>query len=180
MSVDRRFVLKSVALGSLTGLTMGVSLSALAGRVQEPAVGITQPVLALVTPGMDDSAFVRGARRAAGTSLRVRQVGHELDFLLGFERRMRDDRSLRVIGLLDDAAAVLMVDLARSAGARVQWLGQHTMEAGSMPGGTTEMDIASLGHRLGSLGERGQALASRVVSGAIPLRGSFVSFSIQG
>jgi hypothetical protein len=30
-----------------------------------------------------------------------------------------------IIGLVDDASAALIVDLARSAGARVQWLGQH-------------------------------------------------------
>lgn len=140
MTVDRRFVLKSMVLGSAAGLVSGrpVPVSA---NVPPAYVGV-RPALALVGSGATETAFLRGARAAAGTELRVQQVDRGLDYMLDFERRLRAGRAMRVIGLLDDAAAVLVLDLARSAGARIHWLGQHTAAAGSTRHRLLNTDLA--------------------------------------
>ena len=57
-------------------------------------------------------------------------MSHDLDLLMELKHQMSIDQSLRIIGLLDDASATLVVDMARNAGARVQWLGQHNTAAG--------------------------------------------------
>lgn len=131
MSVNRRFVLKGMALGSMAGLAMGSWVGALAGTTAGPTANLAgRPILALINEGVAESVFVHGAMAASGSRLRVQRVGHDLGFMLNFERQLRGGQPLRVIGLLDDASATLVVDMARSAGARVQWLGQHTAEAG--------------------------------------------------
>lgn len=128
MNANRRFVLKSMALSGMAGLAIGRSVRALAGAAAAPAPA-ARPVLALVNPGAAESGFLHGAR-ATGPRLRIQRVGRDLDFMLDFERQLRNGQPMRVIGLLDDASATLVVDMARSAGARVQWLGQHTAKAG--------------------------------------------------
>lgn len=129
MNVTRRFVLKGFALSSIAGLTMGSSVRALAGTTAAPtASGAVKPVLALVNKGAASSVFLHGAM-AAGLRLQVRTVGPDLGFMLDLERELRHSQLMRVIGLLDDASATLLVDMARSAGAPAQWLGQHTAEA---------------------------------------------------
>lgn len=128
MSVDRRFVLKGMALGSLAGLTMGAALPSMAGLQAAPGVSSGRPVLALVGQGAQDSAFVQGAR-AAGSQLKLQQVDTSLGFMLDLESQLRSGQPMRVMGLLDDASAALVIDLARSAGARVNWIGQHVADA---------------------------------------------------
>lgn len=128
MNANRRFVLKSLALSGIAGLSMSSSVRALARTTAAPAAAV-KPVLALVNPGAAESGFLHGAM-AVGSRLQVQRVGRDLGFILDFERQLRGSQPMRVIGLLDDAAATLVVDMARSAGARVQWLGQHTAEVG--------------------------------------------------
>lgn len=140
MTVDRRFVLKSMALGGAAGLVLGRSMPALAGR--RPAYQGSEPALAVVGRGAAEAAFVHGAQAAAGARLRVQQVDHGLDFMLDLERQLRAGHPMRLIGLLDDAAAVLVLDLARSAGARIHWLGQHRAEAGSTRHRLLNTDLA--------------------------------------
>lgn len=130
MNMNRRFVLKSMALGGVAGLTMGRSMRALAGPPAAPAAGAAaRPVLALVNADAAASGFLQGAI-AAGPRLRVQRVDRDLGFMLDLERVLRSSQPMRLIGLLDDASATLVMDLARSAGARVQWVGQHTAKAG--------------------------------------------------
>lgn len=131
MSANRRFLLKGMVLGSMTGLAMGSSVSALTSIAVGPTGNAAgRPILALINKGMAESAFMHGAMAASGSRLQEQRVGLDLGFMLNFERRLRGSRTIRMIGLLDDASASLVVDMARSAGARVQWLGQHTAEAG--------------------------------------------------
>lgn len=129
MSVDRRFVLKGMALGSLAGLTMGAYLPSLAATHAAAGGNAARPVLALVSQGGRESAFVQGAR-AAGTALQVQQVDSSLGLMLSLEQQLRSGKPMHVMGLLDDASAALVIDLARSAGARVNWIGQHVAAAG--------------------------------------------------
>lgn len=177
MNAYRRFVLKSLALSGLAGWSLGRPLGALAGTAVAPAA-VARPVLALVNPGAAESAFLQGAR-AAGPRLRVQRVGRDLDFMLDLERQLRSRQAMRVIGLLDDASATLVVDLARSAGARVQWLGQHSAQAGFTRHRVLNTDMAAgcarhlarQLHRCGdgfSLSEerQGGTLAPRQLAGA--------------
>jgi uncharacterized protein with beta-barrel porin domain len=131
MSVDRRSVLKGMALGSVAGPFMIGSLPAWAGVAGASAQRAPGPIVTLVSPGAADSAFVQGARAAVvGSPLHVRQVSGEVGELLEFERQLLRGQLKHVVGLLDDASATLVIDLARSAGARVHGLGLHTAEAG--------------------------------------------------
>lgn len=129
MSVNRRFVLKGAALSSI-GLTVDGFIPAPANSDAPIDTATAEPMLALVNEGAAESMFLYGAMAAGKTPLRVQKVGRDLGFMLDFERRLRHGRPMRVIGLLDDASATLIVDMARSGGARMQWLGQHTAEAG--------------------------------------------------
>jgi len=129
MAMNRRFVLKSMALGSIAGLTLGGSLRPLAAAAAMP-VATGAPVLALVDGSTAASMFLHGVLTGGGNRARIQRVNHDLDFVLNFERQLRSGQPQRIIGLLDDAAATLIVDMARSAGALVPWLGQHSAEAG--------------------------------------------------
>jgi len=129
MTVDRRSVLKGMALGSLVP-SMGSPLLALAGEAGVPTRSITPPDRVLIGSGAAGAAFVQGARAAIGAQLQVHRAGPDLGYLLDFERQLQHGQPMHVIGLLDDAVAVLVLDLARSAGARTHWLGQHVVEAG--------------------------------------------------
>lgn len=129
MTIDRRFVLKGMALGSLAGMTLGAALPSLASAHVAPGAASGRPLLALVGQGAQDSAFVQGAK-AAGSQLQLQQVDSSLSALLGLQQQLRSGQPLHVIGLLDDATAALVIDQARSAGARVNWIGQHMATAG--------------------------------------------------
>src|SRR5690554_5741740 len=107
MSVDRRFVLKGMALGSLAGLTMGAALPSMAGLHAAPGSNAGRPVLTLVGQDAEDSAFVQGAR-AAGSQLVLQQADSSLAFMLDLESRLRSGQPMQVMGLLDDASAALV------------------------------------------------------------------------
>lgn len=124
MRIDRRAVIKGVALGGLAGLTVGRSIASFAEHPSAAAC----PLLVLVNGDAAGTVFVRGAAASGGAHLQMYQITRDLGFLMDFERRLRGSPALRAVGLLDNAAATLVVDVARGAGARVQWLGQHTAE----------------------------------------------------
>lgn len=138
MSASRRSVLKGIALGSvgmalgsMGGRVMGRPAGTLAGAAAVPAgEAAVWPLLALIDAAAAGSVFLDGAMAAHGARLQARKVARDPAFMLDLERRLRSGQPLRVIGLLEDASAVLVVDMGRSAGARLQWLGQHTAEVG--------------------------------------------------
>lgn len=130
MSVNRRSVLKGMALTSIAGVTATGLGSALAAG---PASTVTaQPLLALVNEGPAESLFLYGAMAArdSQSQLQVQRVDRDPGFMLEFERELRRGVPMNVIGLLDNASAALVLDMARSGGARIQWLGQHSADAG--------------------------------------------------
>lgn len=130
MSVNRRSVLKGMALSGVAGVTATGWANALAfsPSISNAAAG---PVLALTSEGAAESVFLYGARSATGSpsQLHVQRVDRNPGFMLDFERQLRSGNPLRVIGLLDSASAALVLDMARSGGASVQWLGQHTSDS---------------------------------------------------
>ena len=126
MNVERRTVLKGLALSSLAGIAMGSSGLTMAHSVLAAQARPVLPTLALVSNEAAESIFLQGVNASpAGKQVKVQRTDLSLDFMLGFEKRLRSGQPQRIIGLVDDASAALIIDLARSAGARVQWLGQH-------------------------------------------------------
>lgn len=126
MNVERRTVLKGLALSSLAGIAMGSSGLSMANSVLGARPQPALPTLALVSHEVAESVFLQGVNASpAGRQVKVQRTDLSLGFILGFEQRLRSGQPQRIIGLVDDASAALIVDLARSAGARVQWLGQH-------------------------------------------------------
>ena len=174
MSMNRRFVLKGMALSGVAGMTMGSSLQALASGVINPsAAPTTRPVLALVAADAAEPLFLQGASAAAGSQLQVQRLGRELDALLGFEQQLRSGKPMRVIGLLDDARASLVLDMARSAGARVQWVGQHNSVRGTtrhhlLSTSASEGCSRRLGRQLNGCGAGFQITEERQGSRALP------------
>lgn len=227
MNLDRRTVLKGAALGGLAGVGLSVSGLSLANGALGGQPPIRRPDLLLVAAGAE-SAFVQGAQAAAGGQrLAVERCTADLAYLRSVEQRLRSGKPLRLIGLVDDASAELLVELARSAGARVQWLGQHSASANASQhrvlsaeaahgcaaqlgqqlnacgsgfvlheqrplGGREPLALAArqrqagvssqwattLGFALAALGTPHTATAPLVATSA-PLRGHFVSFSIE-
>lgn len=129
MSLDRRTVIKGMALGSLVAPLLGRPLPALAGAMAGPAAVAGLPALAVVGPAGGE-AFAHGARAGLGASLQVHHAARDPAFLRELDETWRSGRPVRVFGLLDDASAAPLLDLARSAGASIPWLGQHTVQAG--------------------------------------------------
>ncbi|AOE83194.1 hypothetical protein [Pseudomonas sp. TCU-HL1] len=130
MNIERRTLLKGMALGGLAGAAMGASSLAMTKAMLG---GQTQPLptLVLVDGQAAGNAFLAGvgASAAAGKA-EVQRTDLGLDFVLGLQKRLLSGQPQRIIGLVDDASAALILDLARSSGARVQWLGQHSALAG--------------------------------------------------
>lgn len=127
MSIKRRTVLKSMALGSAafalgqTGLTQAAQTT---GNVR-------QPVLVLVNDATAQSAFVDGVKAnpsVAQTSLL--KVDSGLNCIADFQQRLSTSKGERIVGLVDDASGILLLDIARSAGAQVHWIGQHVTKQG--------------------------------------------------
>lgn len=130
MDMERRALLKGMALSGVAGLTLGSPMRVFAvGGDVAPEGASSGELLVLVGEDAASVAFLHGAAAAQSVAPRALRAGRELDFMLDFERRLRSGLPGRWIGLLDDASASLIVDLARSGGARVQWLGQHTASA---------------------------------------------------
>jgi len=128
MNVQRRSFLKGMGLGGFAGLTLGSPLSFASGT---GAASAARPILVLVSEAAVGSAFLQGIdASAAGKPLEVQRTDLGLEFIGTVGQRLRSTWPTRIIGLVDDASATLIVDLARSAGARLQWLGQHAVEAG--------------------------------------------------
>jgi hypothetical protein len=128
MHVTRRSFIKSVALGGFAGVLMarpGRSLARAAAGVR------TRPVLALVSGVAERSAFLQGiAGTVPGEFLQVQRADHGMGFVRDFNQLLRSGQPTRIIGLVDDASAALIVELARASGARVPWLGYHAARHG--------------------------------------------------
>lgn len=129
MNIQRRLLLKGMALGSVSGLGLvraGMTLA------NEP-IGAAESasLLLLINEETRLSAFYQGVQAAARQgSLQVYTTDSGTGFLPLLQNHIRSEHSTRIVGLVDDANATLIVDVARTAGARMPWLGQHAV----MPG----------------------------------------------
>lgn len=196
MSLTRRSIMQGIAWTSIAVplAGRGVPVSAFAPSERMPV-----PTLGLVPAALRDGDFVHGLRAAAGPGLRIVEVDDSLGALREMVKAMESRRAVRVAGLLDDAIATPLLDMARSTGARMHWLGQHVSATdGSCRHLLTTADGELRAGRLsvaspfdGSGWDR--ELATLLVSGEadtrgsaaphgwhpVPPMGSFVSFLIQ-
>lgn len=131
MSIKRRSVLKGMALGS-AALGLGqTGLTQAAQAAQAATAHLRRPVLILVNDAEAHSAFVDGVKANPSVAQAiVLQVDSSLGFIASFQQRLNTSKGERIVGLVDDASGMLLLDLARSAGAHVHWTGQHVTHDG--------------------------------------------------
>lgn len=165
MGVNRRSLLKGLAVTGAAGVAHFGALPAMAALT--PLKG--EHLVVLVQDEAAGLAFIQGAMRATEERLKVQLGNAGLDFLRGFEQLLKSLEPPRVIGLLDDASASLVVEVARAAGARVPWLGQHSIGDAArhhvLAAETAEPWALQLGCRLQGRGEwRGSPMGGLSVS----------------
>ncbi len=128
MSIERRSVLKGLALG---GAALALSQAGLGYAAQATAGSSRQPVMVLVSGSDGQAAFVEGIKANPSVAqVTVLQADHGMDFISVFQQRLSSTQGERIIGLVDDASAMLLLELARSAGAKLHWTGQHVTQGG--------------------------------------------------
>lgn len=133
MDAHRRLLLKGLAFSGIASLALRAPAQALASSGAAPGpVAANTGLWVLINDDAAGSAFLQGAMTVGGPQLKTQRIGRDLDFMLDFERRLRNGQEMRIVGLLDDASGTLVADLARSAGAAMPWLGRHTARAGSI------------------------------------------------
>lgn len=168
MNVKRRSLLKGMALA---GVAMGgpsLAMGALLGSTAP-----LPPSLALVSGEAASTAFLKGLAATPGAArVTVQRTDLSLDFVLELQQRLNSRHTQRIIGLVDDASAALIVDLARSAGARLQWLGQHGVASWVSHHNLLSTDSASgcalqLGRQLNACGH-GFTLSAQQPHGRLP------------
>lgn len=223
MNVGRRSILKGAAVGGLSVAALSASGLSMATALRGSSA---EPALALVSGHAAEAAFLVGARSAT-SNLKVQRTDLDLSYMQQLEQQLNSPAPQRIIGLVDDASAALIIGLARSAGARVQWIGQHSADAkgsqhqlvsadeancalrmghelrscgagfalreqkqgqsqanlnlalGAKRTDTADQWAATLGHVLASANQFSAAQAPRIGNQKSPLRGHFVSFSIE-
>lgn len=136
MSTDRRSILKGLAAA---GLVMAGMPWAQAGSVGDLPADAPAPnsVTSLVSGSALDAAFLSGVRQAVqgeGHSLAAQPLkGLEADTYAQLNRLLQDGEPTLLVGLLDDAAATLVLDLIRSHGGRVLAMQEHRVGADAAP-----------------------------------------------
>lgn len=126
MTISRRTILKGLAFGGVAAPVLTNSLPSLAASATE--VFAAPAMLLLVPAGTRGNAFEQGVRAAIGDArLVVREARSDLSFLREIEALVRGGMQTSVIGLLDDAVATPLLDVARGAGASLFWLGHHAI-----------------------------------------------------
>ena len=129
MNIQRRLLLKGMALSGISGLVLGKSGMVLANASIGSAESM--PILLLINEETKHSVFYQGVRAAAGQgALQMCITDPGTNFFSLLQNNIRSEQGRRIVGLVDDASATLIVDLARTAGARMHWLGQHAVVPG--------------------------------------------------
>lgn len=129
MSNDRRLVLKGLAAAGLLAAMPWAQASAAAPLADAGVADTATRVTPLVSGSALDAAFLAGVRQAtaqpAGSLVTQPLQGLEASTYQQLNALLNDDTPTLLVGLLDDAAAILVLDLVRSAGGRVLSVEQH-------------------------------------------------------
>lgn len=121
MNIQRRQVLKGMVLtGSALG-SLNSSVTTWASPVQQEP-----PLHVILTPGQCASAFLSGvqADRPASPPL-VLYTSTDLSFLRQWQTLLDQAGPKKILGLVDDASATIVIDLLRSAQGRLHWQAHH-------------------------------------------------------
>jgi len=136
MTTDRRDVLKGLMAAGLLVSTPSWARSIWpAGDAASTAPAQPLAVSTLVSGATLDSAFLAGVNDALQADALKVSATHHLNHL-GAEvfnhlnAQLNDGEPGLLVGLLDDASAVLVLDLLRSAGARVLSVQHHRVASG--------------------------------------------------
>jgi hypothetical protein len=125
MDPKRRSFLKGALATGATGLVLGNAGLAQAAvnlnRTQLPTLVLTNSAEAGFAAGVK-AALPRGAEISL---LRTDRTSP----LAAVNEALQSKRSMRLVGLVDDATGELITAMARRAGARMTWLGQHAADA---------------------------------------------------
>lgn len=136
MDANRRAFLKGVALTGFAVATPGFAAgNILFDKANSLQGGTNLPIIALINSLPEKSAFLTGIRFAqqqqrSNDSVTVQRCDRGLSFLQSLQTLLHSSKPTQIVGLVDDASAAIIVDLARSAGVRLHWLGQHAVSAG--------------------------------------------------
>ena len=165
MNITRRHVLKSmltVAGVSSAALPLGVSATAVAEALTKQ-----KSTVVVVSPDDVGQQFLSGfqAQRSAHIA-QILNSSTDLSFIQQLQQVLQAKGSHRVVGLVDDASATLVMDLARSANAHLIWEGQHTQ--------LTEAHAVVLGQAFG-----GDMLSAAHTANGRQNGGHHVSFMLE-
>jgi len=135
MSTDRRSVLKSLAAAGLAVGSLSWAQAATSAN-PAPAASASRTVTSLVSGGALDAAFLAGVREAvqanAGQGLAAQPLqGLDAATFTRLGALLQDGEPTLLVGLIDDAAATLVLDLVRSAGGRVLSVQHHRVGHGA-------------------------------------------------
>lgn len=165
MNVTRRQALKSMVavagVGS-TGLLAGFGPIAAAETASSPKA--TTVIVSADTIGQTFLNRIR-AQRDSHIS-QVLNGSTDLSFIQALQRVLANGQTQRIVGLVDDASATLILDLARSANASLVWDKSHSQ--------LSEVDAALLGQALGSFSPK----ATHTRNGRYA-KGHYVSFMLE-
>ncbi|MCO6441295.1 MAG: Tat pathway signal protein [Nitrococcus mobilis] len=136
MNASRRAFLKGVALTGFAVAAPGfASGNILSDKSNSLKGGANLPIVALINRLSKESAFLTGIRRAqrqqrSNDAITVQRCDRGLGFLQSLQTLLHSGKPTHIVGLVDDASAAVIVDLARSAGVHLYWLGHHAVSAG--------------------------------------------------
>lgn len=155
MNLHRRSLLKGMALGGLGTVAMAHSGLSLAGLAHS---SVHQPLVVLVTNPQAESAFVMGVQaQRNGHPVKIMRTDLGMKFIADLQAQLSNAPGTRLVGLVDDASAALVLDLARSSGATVQWTAQHSVQGAHsqhavLAGRAADGCSVTLGHSLSQCG----------------------------
>lgn len=125
MDVERRSVLGGLAALGLSGVASGPADSAATAPAAHPRLP-ARPTLVLVNSAAERSGFLEGVAASPDAEiLGTVRTDCSLGLVNHVRQALQAKSPIRVIGLIDDASSAFIVGLARSTGARQQWLANH-------------------------------------------------------
>ena len=156
MNKNRRLFLKGVLSSSATGMLLSSSGLVQAAMHLNKDAGLANlsPIILFTNDVKVETSFGAGVKSAlpSDTKFSMIRTNHN-DVLTQFNQLLNKGESTRLIGMVDDATAELLVAQARHAGARISWLGQHSSNANEsrhkiINSHQTQNSLVSLGDQL--------------------------------
>lgn len=132
MQSNRRSLLKGLAAAGMAITGMGWAHASAVPAAAVPAAGAAD-VLAVTSANTAlEQAFLAGVEQT-GQVVHNGLVGLDSTAFTQLGQLLADGQDTVLVGLLDDAAATLVLDLVRSAGGRVIDVQQHRVPASAAP-----------------------------------------------